>query len=566
MTSNGSDVIVLDSIISQKKSDMAADLSDSDFFELFTIDQVLKNYDLTPDDLDFGKVGGGGDGGIDGFFTFVNKELLKEDIEIDSIKRNPLIEVFFIQATRSPSFTESYVDKINTTLAAILNLSNDLSDFESIFNVGVIEKAKLFRKTYLDLASRHPDLKVKYVYASRGDTSSISSGVNSRIQTLRHTIEHYLPGVTIETKFWGARELLDASRLEKSYTLQLQFVENYISTREDNYVLLVRLKDLYKFVTDEDGNLRRYIFESNVRDYQGNIEVNRDIRKTLDLDDQLDFWWLNNGITILASEASITYKAITLDDVQVVNGLQTTTEIYHYFKNSGTDKADDRCILIRIIVTEDAEARDRIIKATNFQTSIPIASLKATDRIQRNIEDYFLQNGWFYDRRKNYYKNLGKPLDKIISIPYLAQAVMTLVLREADNARARPSSLIKRDADYHRVFSDSINPSTYLLCSKIMKRVDKFLRRGLDIPLLTNYFKFHIATITTMKLIGKKIYDIDDLISLSDEDYSEDILKATSMEIGELVVKYSAKQGFPIDRIAKSADFIHYLIDKINVS
>ena len=85
-------------------------------------------------------------------------------------------------------------------------------------------------------------------------------------------------------------------------------------------------------------------------------------------------------------------------------------------------------------------------------------------------------------------------------------------------------------------------------------------------PDLTNYFKFHIAMITTMKLIGKKDYDIDDLISLQDEDYSEDVLKATSIEIGELVVKYSEEREFPIDRIAKSPDFIHYLVDKIDVS
>ena len=77
----------------------------------------------------------------------------------------------------------------------------------------------------------------------------------------------------------------------------------------------------------------------------------------------------------------------------------------------------ERSVLIRIIVTEKAEERDRIIKATNFQTSIPPASLRATERLQRDIEEYFLHNGLYYDRRKNYYKNIGKPQDKIVSIP-----------------------------------------------------------------------------------------------------------------------------------------------------
>lgn len=564
MRANDNDIIVLDSILKEKKEQTANSLSDSDYFEIFSFEQLLKNYDLTYDDLFSGKVGGGGDGGIDGFFTLINKKLLSEDTEMEEIGRNPTIEVFLIQAKRSPSFSESVVDRVNTTVADIFNLSNDLKDFESIYNPTLIERANTFRSAYLNLAARHPELKITYVHASKGDTSSISRGVNSRARTLEETIKRYFHGVIIETKFLGARELLDASRLEKSYTLQLKFLENYISRGIDNYVVLSSLKDLFEFVTDEDGNLRQYIFESNVRDFQGNVEVNRDIRHTLDTDDNLDFWWLNNGITILASKASIAGKTITLDDVQVVNGLQTTTIIYNHFKE-GTVEEDKRSILIRIIVTEDAEARDRIIKATNFQTSIPIASLKATDRIHRNIEDYFLQHGWFYDRRKNYYKNIGKPVDRIISIPYLAQAVMAIILREADNARARPSSLIKRESDYERVFSESISPPIYLLCAKTMKRIDNFLR-NIPGPQLKINFKFHLAMLATIKLIDKKDYEAADLDLISENNYSDDLLIDSLEKIVKLAIEYSKEHELSFERIAKSKDFISYMLENVDLS
>ena len=59
----------------------------------------------------------------------------------------------------------------------------------------------------------------------------------------------------------------------------------------------------------------------------------------------------------------------------------------------------------------------------------------ATDKIQRDIEDYLKSRGLFYDRRKNFYKNSGKPRDVIIDIPYLAQAVMAILLRRPDTAR-----------------------------------------------------------------------------------------------------------------------------------
>ena len=59
------DLIILDSIINQKKQEVAEDLSESDFFEVFTSDQILKNYELSYEELKDGKIGGGNDGGID---------------------------------------------------------------------------------------------------------------------------------------------------------------------------------------------------------------------------------------------------------------------------------------------------------------------------------------------------------------------------------------------------------------------------------------------------------------------------------------------------------------------
>ncbi|KAB8335643.1 AIPR family protein [Scytonema tolypothrichoides VB-61278] len=307
-----------------------------------------------------------------------------------------------------------------------------------------------------------------------------SDKVHNQSEVLKENTGKYFSGAKVNVSFVGARELIDSSRLEKSYTLQLKFIENYISRGEDNYVVLASLTDYYNFVTYPNFELRTYIFAFNVRDYQGsNVEVNKDIKATLESNDHLDFWWLNNGITILSSRASIAGKTISLDDVQVVNGLQTTNTIYHYIKNkkydSNTSK-EERAILIKIVVTNDPETRDRVIKATNFQTPIPPASLKATDPIQLDIENFFLNHEWFYDRRKNYYKNTGKQIDRIISIPYLAQSVIAIVFHEPDIARSRPSSIVKKNNDYKRVFSQKISLELYLFCATTMKKLESFIR------------------------------------------------------------------------------------------
>lgn len=134
---------------------------------------------------------------------------------------------------------------------------------------------------------------------------------------------------------------------------------------------------------------------------------------------------------------------ITVENPEVVNGLQTSTEIHNYFSGCNTE-GEERNLLVRVIVPNAIESRDHIIKATNSQTAIPPASLRATDRIHRDIEEYLKPFGLYYDRRKNYYKNEGKSINRIVGIPQMAQAIMAIVLQKPDTARARPSSLMKK--------------------------------------------------------------------------------------------------------------------------
>src|SRR3546814_13771981 len=91
-----------------------------------------------------------------------------------------------------------------------------------------------------------------------------------------------------------------------------------------------------------------------------------------------DFWWLNNGVTILAQEASQVGKTIKITDPQIINGLQTSTEILTFF---GTiDSNDTRQVLIKIVKSTSPETRDKVIKATKSQTGDQPASLREIGR------------------------------------------------------------------------------------------------------------------------------------------------------------------------------------------
>ncbi len=173
-------------------------------------------------------------------------------------------------------------------------------------------------------------------------------------------------------------------RKVRTFSIELPLLEAL--TRGERYIILCTLSNYYELVIDEEKKLRRYLFDSNVRAFMGLNRVNEDIRDTLTVPDSPDLWWLNNGVTILANSASVTGKSIQLEGVQIINGLQTTESIYRHFRDSGDDPVG-RAVLVKVVVSTDPAVRDSIIRATNNQTSVELASLHATDKIQRDIED-----------------------------------------------------------------------------------------------------------------------------------------------------------------------------------
>jgi hypothetical protein len=220
-------------------------------------------------------------------------------------------------------------------------------------------------------------------------------------------------------------------------------------------------------------------------------------------------------------------KQLTIEDPQIVNGLQTSHEIYRHFSETDDQQEDNRSVLVRIICEENEEARDRIIRATNSQTSIPPASLRSSDEIHRNIEDFLKANGYYYDRKKNYYKNQGMPIASIISIPYMAQAMMAVILLKPDSARARPSTLINSDIDYRKIFSLDMPIDVYLKVIHMMKAVENYLKpekcgQQLERKTVTN-IKFYVAMVVTMQLVGSRENLVEQFANMPSVNIPDDI-------------------------------------------
>ena len=472
------DRILLDQILDQGLAQVDPGTTPSSYFEFFTAEQILKDFDLSAYEIESGLVGDGGDGGIDAIYLLVNGELVQEDPGYGHLRGDITIDLVVAQSKTHDGFQETPIERFITVSKDLFDLSRGLSKLTNIYNERLLEVIQHFHSLWLQLANQFPTLNLSFFYACKGEAPNKT--LHHKVEFLEETVKGYFQSANFKFTFLGASELLGLarSRPQRAYTLPL--AETPISSEDQiGFVCLVRLRDFFRFITDDNGSLRRQMFEANVRDYQGRNEVNDDIHESLQHATAEDFWWLNNGISILATKASLAGKALTIEDPLIVNGLQTSTEVYKHFRTVDANcglKDEPRKILARVMVPTEDESRDRIIKANNRQTPVQAASLRATDKIHRDIEEYFRPRGLFYDRRKNYYKNEGKPRDKIIGIPYLAQAVMAILLRSPDTARARPSSLLKNDDDYVRVFDSSYPIGLYYVCAEAMRKVERYLK------------------------------------------------------------------------------------------
>ncbi len=561
------DQILLDTLLKHQKAERDPDSTDSDYFEYFCADQILKELDLSDEELQSGMVGDSNDGGIDAIYILVNGKLV-QDPEIHSYpKQNVVVKVVVIQAKTETGFGEDAINKFIASANDLFNAENDLDDLCPTYNSNLLESVDVFRSVFENTASLFPEIQFDYYYVTRASSKDhVHDNTARKTVQLEKVIKRLFPKSKFSFQFVGARELYETASKSSVPVVNLHLSETPISTIGSNYICLVNLADYYNFITfiDPVTNKRELlggVFESNVRDYEGDVDVNKSIRSTLDTPQKGDdFWWLNNGVTALASDVTPSHKELTIKGLQIVNGLQTSMEIYNYFstlEEQGKPITDLRNILVRLIKSSDSGSRDRIIKATNYQTRVPPASLRATDPLQEKVEDYLLSRGYFYERRKNYYKNQGKPRKSIVSITFLAQSIVAIALQEPNNAKGRPSTLLSDEATYKQIFNANYPWEVYFECVRFMRRVEGFIRshtppKGID---ATSYnFRYHLAMFAAAIKAGVPKPKTSSIPSIGLHDIDEQFFEKCMIHIWDIYKNYR-KTGWSEATIMKAPDF-----------
>ena len=533
------------------------------FFEHFAASQVLKDFNLSDEEIDNGNSGGGNDGGYDNLYIFLNGELVTVDqIEGLNATKGSYLDFFILQCKNTTSFGEDAIMKWKTVSDNLLDMSNKLDSFKDRYNEITIESFALFRKAIEKLVRSQVKIRFYYYYISLG--IEIHPNVTNQANELKTLVKKYYPSSEVQVYFITADQLIDMYNADSETRVNLELVDQPISLSENEYISLVKLGTYFKFITDDNLFLRKTFFESNVRDYQGHNSVNSSIANTLAGEGNEDFWWLNNGVTILSTDIKlITNKSLQVVNPEIVNGLQTSREIYNYFsERNGRINDDNRTILVRVIKPESEESRDNIIFSTNNQTSIPKSSLRVTDTIHLQIEMYFKNRGLYYDRRKNYYKNQKKKAIDIISVSFLAQCLISLVLRKPDFARARPSTLLTDEETYKYLYEDNQDLEAYYKAAKIGRIVQNTLKTFTTMSNTeVNDILFYVIYAVVAVVVKKKQLNFTDLKNFDLNNITKDSICSISNIIYQ---KYKNLGGN--SRIAKSKTFIEDIYLLFNLS
>lgn len=155
------------------------------------------------------------------------------------------------------------------------------------------------------------------------------------------------------------------------------------------------LKELY-------GRYHNTILSQNLRFFVKNKTIDKDVDESIKNKPD-EFWFKNNGITIICDDYELSSKVVKLTNFSIINGGQTTRKIYD---SSYVNAENDFYLLCRIIKNPHSSKDDKqqfiyeVSKATNSQKAIKPSDLRANNTEQKLFEGYMLRKGVFYRTKR----------------------------------------------------------------------------------------------------------------------------------------------------------------------
>ena len=476
-------------------------------FELFVNYTILTKVLAGPFDLEMTVVGGGNDTAIDGVAIILNEHLVTTKEEIDYFKNRLKrldVRFVFVQSKTSEKFETGPLGNFLFGVRSFFEKSSSIPANEQIMNLRNL-KEYIYDQS-LDMNST-PVCELYYATTGTWTEDKILEGrVQAEIQILKATQLFsdvkfcWLDGETLKKYY---REL--RNKVVKQITFDKHTSLPSINGILQAYIGVLPANEYLKLITDDEGNLQRNLFYDNVRDYQGNNQVNREIADTInDVSHNDTFSLLNNGITVVAKSITQVGTTFTIRDYQVVNGCQTSHVLY-LNKKANTDKI---FVPLKLIVTDDVEITNKITRATNRQTSVTIEAFESLEPFHKQLEEFYNtfkgEKPLYYERRSKQFEGFPIPTNEIITIPVQTQSFLGMFLNEPHSTHRYYGELLK--ANEGRIFLEGHNPYPYYISGFGAYLLQKFFQAK-KIPPQYEYklFKYHLLMLFRLLVKGTEI-------------------------------------------------------------
>lgn len=479
--------------------------AESDVFEYFADYCVVSNLHEEEFDVANVHVGGEDDLGIDGLAIIVNGVLVSSVDEADDLlDLNGFLDVkfIFVQAKSSSSFSgeqiASFLDGVEEFFAETLTLpANEQVKNARTLMAWLYERSVKFKR-------QKPVLHLAFVTTGtwQGD-EHLTAKVDGRRKRLKDT------GLFHKVIFepMGANEVQAAyQRSKNNVTVEFSFVNKVLLPDIDGvaeaYLGVLPAKEYMTLIRDGSGNIRKPLFYDNVRDFQGNNPVNREIKQTLqNAEGQQRFAVLNNGVTVVTRGLRTTGNKFVVTDYQIVNGCQTS----HVLFDARDDLSDDTYVPLKVISTDDEDIINAVITATNRQTQVTADDLYAMTAFQKRLEAlydaYPGKKKLYYERRSKQYASVAAVEKvRIIGKTLQVRAFAAMFLDDAHRAARYYSDLQAQVGT--KIFNDGHKLEPYYVSAYAYYKLEFLFRNNL----LSVYYKparFHLL-MALRHLIGEK--------------------------------------------------------------
>ncbi|MDD5454821.1 MAG: AIPR family protein [Candidatus Ratteibacteria bacterium] len=249
---------------------------------------------------------------------------------------------------------------------------------------------------------------------------------------------------------------------------------NYFEKIDGNVRALIAnvdAEELLRLVTNNEEIIPD-VFNDNIRLFlKYRSRINRNIKETALLEDNYKFFYFNNGITLVCDKFSheqMRAPIVELTNIQIVNGGQTIHALWDAYKEK-KDIAKKINLLIRIYETSGEELPQNIAEYTNSQNPVKNRDIRANDYIQKKLEKELLANGYFYERKKGFYRD--KPKERRLDSEKIGQILMAFYNDMPGDAKNK-KRLIFEDR-FDEVFNENLESENVLLAYRLYERIEK---------------------------------------------------------------------------------------------